>query len=160
MNMLRMHTRRLAIYIFFFSNYTVHRRHLQHTHTHPYEYTHVNPTPRSIFEDCASKPSRLTKSPQASRCRRERHLPLKAQTTLNPEKFALTESRTQDLRCYKVALTESRTFVTTRLQSLDHLEFNSENCATYCCYRLSHGPGMMGGGPKQWGFPMWLPYAG
>jgi hypothetical protein len=36
----------------FFSNYTIHRRYSQRTHTHPYEYTHANPTPRSIFEDC------------------------------------------------------------------------------------------------------------
>jgi hypothetical protein len=85
----------------FFSNYTIHRRHSQHTHTHPYEYTHANPTPRSIFEDYASKSSRLTKSPQASRCRRERRLPLKAQMPLNSEKFAPTGSRTQDLRCYR-----------------------------------------------------------
>jgi hypothetical protein len=44
----------------FFSNYTIYWRHSQHTHTHPYEYTHANPTPRSIFEDCAGKSSRLT----------------------------------------------------------------------------------------------------
>jgi hypothetical protein len=69
----------------FFANYTIHRRHLQRTHTHPYEYTHANPTPRSIFEGCAGKSSRLTKSPQAPRCRRERRLPLKAQASLNPE---------------------------------------------------------------------------
>jgi hypothetical protein len=69
-------------------------------HTHPYEYTHTNHTSRSIFEDGAGKSSRLTKSPQTSRCRRERRLPLKAQTPLNLEKFALTGSRTQDLRCY------------------------------------------------------------
>jgi hypothetical protein len=86
---------------FFFANYTIHRRHSQRTHTHPYEYTHINPTPRSIFEDCAGKSSRLTKSPQAPRCRRERRLPLKAQTPLIPEKFAPTRSRTQDLRCYR-----------------------------------------------------------
>jgi hypothetical protein len=86
---------------FFFPNYTVHRRHSQRTHTHPYEYKHANPTLRSIFEDCAGKSSRLTKSPQAPRCRRERRLPLKAQTPLNLEKFALTGSRTQDLRCYR-----------------------------------------------------------
>jgi hypothetical protein len=75
------------IFSSFFSNYTIHRRHSQRTQTHPYEYTHANPTPRSIFEDCADKSSRLTKSPQAPRCRRERRLPLKAQTPLNPEKF-------------------------------------------------------------------------
>jgi hypothetical protein len=86
---------------YFFANYTIHRRHSQRTHTHPYEYTHANPTPRSIFEDCAGKSSRLTKSPQTPRCRRERRLPLKAQTPLNPEKFAPTGSRTQDLRCYR-----------------------------------------------------------
>jgi hypothetical protein len=34
------------------------------------------------------------------RCRREYRLPLKPQTSLNPENFALTGSRTQDLRCY------------------------------------------------------------
>jgi hypothetical protein len=32
------------MFILFFSNYTVYRRHSQHTHTHPYEYTHANPT--------------------------------------------------------------------------------------------------------------------
>jgi hypothetical protein len=85
----------------FFSNYTIHRRHSQRTHTHSYEYTHANPTLRSIFEDRAGKSSRLTKSPQASRGRRERPLPLKAQTPLNPDKFAPTGSRTQDLRCYR-----------------------------------------------------------
>jgi hypothetical protein len=46
------------------------------------------------------KSSRLTKSPRAPHYRWERHLPLKAQTPLNPEKFAPTGSRTQDLRCY------------------------------------------------------------
>jgi hypothetical protein len=85
----------------FFLNYTIHRRHSQRTHTNPYEYTHANPTLRSIFEDYAGKSSRLTKSPQAPRCQRERRLPLKAQTPLNPEKFAPTGSRTQDLRCYR-----------------------------------------------------------
>jgi hypothetical protein len=85
----------------FFPNYTIHRRHSQRTHTHLYEYTHANPTPRSIFEDYADKSSRLTKSPQAPRCRRERRLPLKAQTSLKHEKFAPTGSRTQDLRCYR-----------------------------------------------------------
>jgi hypothetical protein len=59
------------------------------------------PYPSSIFEDCADKSSRLTKSPQAPRCRRERHLPLKAQMPLNPEKFAPTGSWTQNLRCYR-----------------------------------------------------------
>jgi hypothetical protein len=53
-----------------------------------------NPTPGCIFEDRAGKSSGLTKSPQAPRCRRERRLPLKAQTPLNPEKFAPTGSRT------------------------------------------------------------------
>jgi hypothetical protein len=85
----------------FFANYTVHQRHSQCTHTHLYEYTHANPTPKSIFEDCVGKSSRLTKSPQTPYCRRERHLPLKTQTPLNPKKFAHTESRTQDLRCYR-----------------------------------------------------------
>jgi hypothetical protein len=54
-------------------------------HTHPYEHTRVNPTPRNIFQDWADKSSRLTKSPEASRCRLERHLPLKAQAPLNPD---------------------------------------------------------------------------
>jgi hypothetical protein len=85
----------------FFANYTIHRKHSQRTHTHTYEDTHANPAPRSIFEDCAGKSSRLTKSPQTPRCRRERRLPLKAQTPLNPEKFASTGSGTQDLRCYR-----------------------------------------------------------
>jgi hypothetical protein len=86
---------------FFFSNYTIHRRYSQLTHTHPYEYTHVNLIPKSIFEDRAGKSSRLTKSPHALRCRRERRLPLKAQTPLNLEKFAPMGNRTQDLRCYR-----------------------------------------------------------
>jgi hypothetical protein len=86
---------------FIFANYTIHRSHSQRMYTHSYEYTHANPTPRSIFEYCVGKSSRLTKSPQARRCRRERRLPLKAQTPLNPEKFAPTGSRTQDLRCYR-----------------------------------------------------------
>jgi hypothetical protein len=94
-----------------FSNYTIHWRHSQHTHTHPYEYTYVNPTPVSIFKDCAGIFSRLTKSPHAPRCRRERRLPLKAKTPLNPEKFTPTGSRTQDL-CATGAL------LTTRLQTL------------------------------------------
>jgi hypothetical protein len=89
----------LLVFLFFCE--LIHRRHSQRTHTHPYENTHANPTPRSIFEDCAGKSSRLTKSPQAPRCRGERRLPLKAQTPLNPEKFAPTRSRTQDLRCYQ-----------------------------------------------------------
>jgi hypothetical protein len=88
-----------ALFFLFFSNYTIET--LKTTHTHPYEYTHANPTPKSIFEDCVGKSSRLTKSPQAPRCRRKRRLPLKAQTPLNPEKFAPTRSRTQDLRCYR-----------------------------------------------------------
>jgi hypothetical protein len=85
--------------LIFFRKYTIHQRRSQRTHTHPYEYT--TPTPTSIFEDCAGKSSRLTKSPQAHRCRRERRLSLKAQTPLNPEKFAPTRSQTQDLRCYR-----------------------------------------------------------
>ena len=50
-----------------------------HAHSHLYEHTYANPTPMSIFEDRASKFLRLTKSPQAPRCRRERRLPLNAQ---------------------------------------------------------------------------------
>jgi hypothetical protein len=80
-------------------------------HTHPCVYTHANPTPRSIFEDCAGKSSRLTKSPQAPHRRRERRLPLKAQTPLNTEK-SLTrgvEHRTRGA---------TGAFVTTRLHAL------------------------------------------
>jgi hypothetical protein len=95
----------------FFANYTIHQRHSQRTHTHPYECTHANPTPRSIFEDCAVKSSRLTKSPQALRCRRERRLPLKAQTPLHPKKFTSTGSRTKTWGA-------TRALVTTRLQVL------------------------------------------
>jgi hypothetical protein len=101
---------------FFFSNYTIHRRHSQRTHTHPYEYTHANPTPRSIFEDYAGKSSRLTKSPQAPRCRRKRRLPLKAQTSLNSEKFAPMESQTQELRCYRGSCNHWATTLITNLR--------------------------------------------
>jgi hypothetical protein len=41
------------------------------THAHSSLWIEANPTPRSIFEDCAGKSSRLTKLPQAPRCRRE-----------------------------------------------------------------------------------------
>jgi hypothetical protein len=90
----------------FFSNYTIHRRHSQRTHTHPYEYTHANPTPRSIFEDYAGKSSRwlcrqILKMTMPANPQDWLRLPLKAQTPLNPEKFDLTGSRTQDLRCYR-----------------------------------------------------------
>jgi cell division protein FtsL len=49
--------------------------------------THCTRTliPMNIFEGCADKSSRLTKSPQAPRCWREHHLPLKTQPPLNPE---------------------------------------------------------------------------
>ena len=50
-----------------------------HTHSHFFEHTYANSTPMNIFEDWAGKSSRLTKSPQAPRCRRERRLPLNAQ---------------------------------------------------------------------------------
>jgi hypothetical protein len=102
--------------IIFFSNYTIHRRHSQRMHTHPYEYTHTNPTPRSIFEDCTGKFSRLTKSPQTPRCRRERRLPLKAQTPLNPEKFA---PRGVEPKTWGA----TRALVTTRLQALSPVPF-------------------------------------
>jgi hypothetical protein len=71
---------RKRIIFFELHNFFYFYRHSQHAHTHQYEYTHANPTLRSIFKDCAGKSSRLTKSPQAPRCRRERRLPLKAQT--------------------------------------------------------------------------------
>jgi hypothetical protein len=61
-------------------------------------HTQTRPTPRSIFEECAGKSSKLTKSPHVPRCRQERHLALKVQTPLNPEKFTPTGSRTQECR--------------------------------------------------------------
>jgi hypothetical protein len=59
----------------------------------------TNPTPRSIFEDCRQilKIAEVTTDASLSTGRR---LPLKAQTPLNPDKFAPTGSRTQELRCY------------------------------------------------------------
>ena len=60
--------------IVFFSDYAVQLKHSQRIHTHPYERTHANPTLMSIFEDWAVKSSRLTKSPHAPRCQRERRL--------------------------------------------------------------------------------------
>jgi hypothetical protein len=74
------------------SSYTVHKGHSQRTHTHPYEHIGANPTHMSIFEDWAGKFSRLMKSPQTSRCRQERRLPLKEQTLLDPQKFTPGES--------------------------------------------------------------------
>jgi hypothetical protein len=55
---------------------------------------------RSIFENGVVKSSKLMKSRQALYCRRERRLPLKAQTPLNPKK-SLPKSRIQVLRCYQ-----------------------------------------------------------
>jgi hypothetical protein len=50
------------------------------TYTHSSLCIHARkPYPRIIFENCAGKYSRLTKSPHAPRYRRERRLPLKAQ---------------------------------------------------------------------------------
>jgi hypothetical protein len=66
--------------------------------TNSQRLTKPNLTSKSIFEGWSDKSSRLTKSPQAPRCRREHRLPLKAQTLLNPEKFAPTESLSH--RCY------------------------------------------------------------
>ena len=64
----------------FFLDYSIQRRHSQCTHTHtPYEHTYTNSTPIIIFKDWAGKSSRLTKSPQSSRCRQECRLPLNAQ---------------------------------------------------------------------------------
>jgi hypothetical protein len=54
-----------------------------------------------ICADTRSLAGALPTSKDPPRCRRERRLPLKAQTPLNPEKFAPTWSRTQDLRCYR-----------------------------------------------------------
>ena len=67
-------TYHLPIYIFFRLHSTTQTL-TMHAHSHPYEHTYANLTPMSIFEDRASKTSRLTKSPQASRYRRERRLP-------------------------------------------------------------------------------------
>jgi hypothetical protein len=61
----------------------------------------VSANPQDWRSHHRRRSSRLTKSPQAPRCRRERRLPLKARTLLNPEKFAPTRSRTQNLRCYR-----------------------------------------------------------
>jgi hypothetical protein len=61
-----------------FANYTVQSRQ-QHAHTRLVNAHIQTPTPMIIFEDWVGKSSRLTKSPQASRCRQESHLPLKEQ---------------------------------------------------------------------------------
>ena len=50
-----------------------------HEHSHSYKHTYTNHIPMSIFENWAGKFSRLAKSPQAPRCRRERRLPLNTQ---------------------------------------------------------------------------------
>ena len=39
-----------------------------YAHSCPYEHMYANPTSMTIFEDQASKSSRLTKSPLTSRC--------------------------------------------------------------------------------------------
>jgi hypothetical protein len=90
--------------------------HSQCTHTHSYEHTRVNPTPRSIFEAKIDK-----KSPQTSRYRRERRLPLKTQTSLNVEKFAPTGSQIQNLRCY-------RGFLSTSLHALSYFSYMFQAC--------------------------------
>jgi hypothetical protein len=71
--------RRLAVdrNLFFFE-----LQNISEKRTYPYEYMYANPTTRSIFEDRTGKSSRLTNSPEVPRCRRERRLPLKAQTSL------------------------------------------------------------------------------
>jgi hypothetical protein len=63
--------------------------------------TRTQTIPLGASSTTAGKSSRLTKLPQAPRCRRERCLPLKVQTPLNHEKFAPTRSRTQDMRYYR-----------------------------------------------------------
>ena len=50
-----------------------------HAHSHSYEYAYANSISMRIFENLADKFSRLKKSPQTPRCRRERRLPLNAQ---------------------------------------------------------------------------------
>jgi hypothetical protein len=67
----------------FFLNYTSTDVYVQHMHTHFYEYTYANPTLMSTSKRLCRHISRLIKSPQVSRYRRERRLPLKS--TLNPE---------------------------------------------------------------------------
>jgi len=58
---------------FSFWNYTTQLRHSRKFT--PYEYISANPTSMSIFEYWAVKSSKLMKSLQPRRCRRERHLP-------------------------------------------------------------------------------------
>lgn len=48
----------------------------------PYKHVRTNPIPKSIFEDWASKLSKLTKSPQTSHYGREHRLPPKAQMSV------------------------------------------------------------------------------
>jgi hypothetical protein len=84
--------RPLSLPVFFFPNYTMHDRPPQRPHTH---LSHANPTLGASSKTVPTNP------PQAPRCRREHRLPLKAQTPLNPNKFALTRSQTQELRCYR-----------------------------------------------------------
>lgn len=82
----------------------------QSTHS-PLPAQVLKPYPMCIFEDWADKSSRLIKSSQAPRCRREHRLPLKTQCLLNPKKFTSTEVEPRTWRA-----TEAH--VTARLQAL------------------------------------------
>jgi hypothetical protein len=87
--------------IFFLLRITQYIGDTHNAHTRNPMNTRANPTPRSIFKNWADKSSRSTKSPWAPHCWLQRCLPLKAQLPWNPEKFAPTGNRTQDLRCYR-----------------------------------------------------------
>ena len=87
--------------------------------------------------DWAGKSSRLTKSPQALRCRRERRLPLKAQTSLNPENSLPRGVEPRTLGAIE-ALVTTRLHVFHRLIFLlswiiDHMDSHVLWCALSFC---------------------------
>ena len=97
----RWHSRHHSPYkLYIFFRNIVQTQTLTNTHAHSSLWIHTQPYLWAPPRDWAGKSSRLTKSPQALHCQRERRLPLKAQTPLNSRKFAPTGSRTQDLKCY------------------------------------------------------------
>ena len=70
----------LYVILIFLRNTVQHRRSHTRAHTHPYERTHARtPYPYEHLRntESAGRVLRLTKSPRAPRCRRERRLPLK-----------------------------------------------------------------------------------
>jgi len=77
-------------------------------HTQSYKHTSANSNPMNIFKDWTGKSSRLTKSPQASRCRPKRRLLLKAR-----HRYILKYSVLRGV--------EPKAIVTTRLQVLSHV---------------------------------------